>query len=249
MALDFRLGDPAQPRGHALVFFATRDGQTLGTYLVVAPIAINLTRYMPPMFAAQMGGLPTQEITAMPLPPVPEEVEGGVPAIERLARLRGDDLLAGGEVDASQLDRLLLRAAELGQEYARAYRAWLDRTPEEIVAPTETALYDVDEVLRSLMGDHERISELAKLIGKLRYAVEGGDGPLADETLADMERIGRRLPEKYRFDDVLAAVRQPGERGARLAQLHVERCYKLAGEDYADVGRIDGEIKRLMETP
>src|SRR5213595_1858881 len=112
MHLDFRRGSADRPRGHALAFFEAPDGSIVATYLIVAPIEIDLAKYMPPMFAGQMPTRAAQEATAMPLPPLPEVVEGGVSSLERLADLRGDDLVACGQLDPSQIDRVLMAAAE-----------------------------------------------------------------------------------------------------------------------------------------
>ncbi len=246
MELDFRLGDRERPKGHALAFFEASDGRIFGTYLVVAPITIDLAKYMPPMFAGQVPPRAVQEATAMPLPPLPEEIHGGVAALERLAKLRDDDLVGCGALDPGQVDRLLMAAAEAGQRYAALYKSWLDRAPEEpLPAPVEEPALDVGEVMLSLMGDHDRVAEIAKLVGKLRYAVETGDDRLADETTAEMARVGKYLGEKYRIAQLVEAARRPD--GARLAQLHVERCYKLAAEEYMALGAIEAEIKRLTE--
>src|SRR3954471_113641 len=103
--LTFRAGDPDRPRGHALVFF--RDGESAGevwaTYLVVAPIQMDLGKYIPAAFASQLAGqLTAAGPSAYPLPPVPEKIEGGMPWLERLAELRGDDLLDGGTLRMSE---------------------------------------------------------------------------------------------------------------------------------------------------
>src|SRR2546423_3056870 len=100
LVLTFRVGDPDRPRGHALLFF--RDGDdpdtVWATYLVVAPIQMDLGKYIPAAFATQLAGqLPQQSgPAAYPLPPVPEKVDGGLAWLERAAGLRGDDLPDAG---------------------------------------------------------------------------------------------------------------------------------------------------------
>ena len=215
----------------------------LATYLVVPPIVIDLAKYMPPMFAGHFPSLSPQDVSAMPLPPVPEEIAGGLPSLERLAELRGDDLVYCGRIEPGALDRLLIGATEAGSQYAQLYRDWIGQAPA--VSLEETPALDVDEVMLSLMGDHDRVAELAKLIGRLRYAVEVSDPALRDETVADMERIGRHMADKYRAAELIAAAQRPGPDGARLAELHVQRCYKLATEEYAEVAKLEAEIKRL----
>jgi hypothetical protein len=241
--IEFRRGDRGRPRGHALAYFDSTDGHVLATYLVVPPIVIDLAKYMPPMFAGHLPMMSAHDVSAMPLPPVPEEIAGGLAELERLADLRDDDLVYCGRIEAGALDRLLIGATEAGGEYAQIYRDWLERTPA--VPIEETPALDVDEVMRSLMGDADRVAELAKLIGRLRYAVEVADPALQQETVAEMQRIGRHMADKYRAAELIAAAQRPGAEGARLAELHVQRCYKLATEEYAEVAGIEAEIKRL----
>ena len=224
-----------------MAFFESADGRVLATYLVVPPIVIDLAKYMPPMFAGQLPTMSAQDVSAMPLPPVPEEIAGGLPALERLAELRNDDLVYCGRIEAGALDRLLMGAAEAGAEYAKLYRDWLQQAPATPIE--ETPALDVDEVMLSLMGDHDRVAELAKLIGRLRYAVEVADPALQEDTVLEMQRIGKHMAEKYRAAELIAAAQRPGADGARLAELHVQRCYKLATEEYAEVAKLEAEIK------
>jgi hypothetical protein len=242
--LQFRRGAPDRPRGHALAYFEASDGRIYATYLVIPPIQIDLAKYMPPMFAGQIPAQAAAELSAIPLPPIPEEVAGGLSAIDQLAELREDDVVAAGAVDPSALDRLLMVAAEAGQAYAALYKSWQASALVEPPAREEPS-YDVDEVLLSLESEHDRIGRLARLVGQLRYALDGGDRRMADEALAEMDRVGRTLPEKYRVAELVAAADRPGQDGARLARLLLERSYKLCQEEYAEVARIEAEIKRL----
>jgi hypothetical protein len=226
-----------------LAFFEAADGRVLATYLVVPPIVIDLAKYMPPMFAGHLPTMSSQDVSAMPLPPVPEEIPGGLPALERLAELRNDDLVYCGRIEPGALDRLLMGATEAGARYAQLYRDWLQQAPATPIE--ETPALDVDEVMLSLMGDHDRVAELAKLIGRLRYAVEVADPALKGETVAEMQRIGKHMADKYRAADLIEAAQRPGPDGARLAELHVQRCYKLATEEYAEVAKLEAEIKKL----
>ncbi|HEY3111130.1 MAG TPA: hypothetical protein VGL23_20400 [Chloroflexota bacterium] len=244
MSLQFRRGAADRPRGHALAYFETSDGRIYATYIVIPPIQIDLAKYMPPMFAGQIPAQAAAELSAMPLPPIPEEVAGGLIALDRLAELREDDLVAAGPVDPRALDRLLMVAAEAGQAYVALYKSWQANALTEPPAREEPS-YDVDEVLLSLESEHDRIGRLARLVGQLRYALDGGDRRMAEEALAEMERVGRTLPEKYRVAELVAAANRPGQDGARLAKLLLERSYKLCQEEYAEVARIEAEIKRL----
>jgi hypothetical protein len=244
MNLRFRRGSADRPRGHALAYFETSDGRVYATYLVIPPIQIDLAKYMPPMFAGQIPIQSASELMAMPLPPIPEEISGGLAGLDQLAELRDDDVVAAGPLDPGAIERLLMGAAEAGQAYAALYRIWQANAGNE-ASPREELGYDVDTVLLSLESEHDRIGRLARLVGQLRYALEGGDRGMSGEALAEMARVGGTLPEKYRVSELLAAAGRPGSEGANLAQLLLERSYKLCQEDYVEVARLESEIRRL----
>jgi hypothetical protein len=251
--LTFRVGDPDRPRGHALVFF--RDGDSpedvWATYLVVAPIKMDLGKYIPAAFATQLSSqLSASAPSAYPLPPVPEKFEGGVQALERLAQLRADDLIDGGTLRMSDPLYALQPVTDIGVQYAERCSAYLAAEPlageveREAIGASSSDL-DVDELLMQVMPDREKVGRLARLAGTLRYAIEGGDQRQTDETVAEMQRIARHLSDKYRPAELVAAARSSSAASAELAQLFIERCYKLVDEDYAALAEIDRRIEAL----
>jgi hypothetical protein len=251
--LTFHSGDPDRPRGHALVFF--RDGDApddvWATYLVVAPIKMDLGKYIPAAFASQLSGqLTAATPSAYPLPPVPEKFDGGLAGLERLAALRADDLIDGGTLRMSDPLYALQPVTDIGMQYAEKCASYLESAPDipELIDQQpagKASELDVDDLLLQVMPDREKVSRLARLTGTLRYAVEGGDTRLIDETVADMERVARHLSEKYRATELIAAARSSEGRSAQLAELFLERCYKLVDEDYAALADIDRRIEAL----
>jgi len=95
------------------------------------------------------------------------------------------------------------------------------------------------------MSDRQRLAELGKLVGFTRYELEGRDSRQLQETKQRMQRIAGPLPEKYRSAELIAAAFEPGERGAKLAQLYLERGFKLLDEEYAEIPRIERAIREL----
>ena len=241
MAVRFEVGDPDKPRGHALLYFRTTEDTILATYVVVLPIAINPAKYIPPAFAAR---IPHQmsEVAATALPPIPETMES-VEQVRRLAQRRDDDLLDGGVIDADP-EQLMVAAHEAAQQYAAQYQRALEAEPP--AAPPQQPP-DEDALRWMLMTEKERIGELAKLTGQLRYAMEGGDEHLRRATIAQMEQLRALLPEKYRIGEFLAAVQQTGEKGRRLAELYIDRCYKLSNEEYEALRDLDRQIADLED--
>jgi hypothetical protein len=101
----------------------------------------------------------------------------------------------------------------------------------------------------SLMSDAEKVNRLAKMTGTVRYAVEGKDQSLLDETVQEMERIGRHLAFRYRVADLIAAARDSGPQSGKLTELLLQRCYKLAAEEYDTLKALDTEIDALKKEP
>ncbi|MDQ3809442.1 MAG: hypothetical protein M3336_04040 [Chloroflexota bacterium] len=250
--LSFRVGDPQRPRGHALLYFRDADDPnvTWATYLVVAPIQMDLGKYIPAAFATQLAGqLAAVNPAAYPLPPVPEKIEGGLAWLERAADLRGDDLLDGGALRMSDPLYALQPVADVGTQYAEAYTRYVAQAPSIGGPGAEPALsssVDVDELLLQVMPDSEKVGRLARLAGTLRYAVDGGDRRLIDDTVAEMQRVARHLGDKYRPAELIAAARSAEAPAAQLAQLYIERCYRLVDEDYAALAELDSKIESLQ---
>jgi hypothetical protein len=251
--LTFRAGDPERPRGHALVFFRDGDAadEVWATYLVVAPIKMDLGKYIPAAFASQLAGqLASAAPSAYPLPPVPEKFEAGLAALERLAELRNDDLIDGGTLRMSDPLYALQPVADIGAQYAERCVSYIASAPLEEPSsgpvgggPTSV---DVDELLLQVMPDRDKIGRLARLAGTLRYAVDGGDLRLVDETVNEMQRVARHLADKYRPEELITAARSTQPRAAQLAELYLERCYRLVDEDYAAIAELDNKIEALQ---
>ncbi len=250
--LTFRAGDPDRPRGHALVFFRDGDSpdEVWATYIVVTPIKMDLGKYIPAAFASQLAAqLATSGPAAYPLPPVPEKFERGLEALEHLADLRGDDLIDGGTLRMSDPLYALQPVTDIGSQYAEQCASFLASEPVTLsprtASPSEPGGVDVDDLLLQVMPDREKVGRLARLSGTLRYAIEGGDARQANETVAEMERVGRHLADKYHPAELIAAARSPEPRAARLAELYLERCYRLVDEDYAALADLDKKIDEL----
>jgi hypothetical protein len=254
MQLAFERGDPKRPRGHAVVYFrASSDPSTiLASYVVIPPIPMDFSKFIPPMFAAQLPGIMPSGPQVFPLPPIPEKVES-MAWVEALAASREDDLIHCGSVDPMDIQRLLMLMSEVANEYGKLYEG---RPPIEDTSPSPASNdtsslpgVDVDELFMSLMSDSEKVNRLAKMTGTVRYAVEGKDQTLLADTMQEMERVGRHLAFRYRVADLIAAASDAKPDSGRLAELLLERCYKLAAEDYDALRSLDAEIDALKKGP
>jgi hypothetical protein len=134
--------------------------------------------------------------------------------------------------------------AEAGQSYAEDFRAYLAAAPRLEPVPATSDL-DVDRLLLQMLSAREKIARLARLVGTLQYAVEGSDQQLAAETVSDMQSLGQLLEEKYWAAELIATAQGRGDGEKRLTQLYIERCYRLADEDYAALAELDSQISAL----
>jgi hypothetical protein len=258
MGIQFLRGNPQAPRGHA-IFFArsSRDTRVVySTYCLVPPIPISFAKYLPPLFAAQ---IPTEElqgaanIAGMPIPPMLEEGLS-VEELEKLAERRDDDLCDIGTVASEEFERMQL-ASLSSQEYAQSYASYVARAEPVLPAQRGTAtqepkpLDDVDaeELFAAAMPERQKLTELGKLVGMARYALDGHDQTLLSDTRRRMERITNNLAEKYRGAEIVTAATENRQFGARLAELYMSRAYKLLDEEYADIPGIDRAIRELQE--
>ncbi|MFN8637319.1 MAG: hypothetical protein U0893_26005 [Chloroflexota bacterium] len=253
MQLAFERGDPKRPRGHAVVYFRATSNQQmiLASYVVVPPISMDFSKFIPPMFAAQLPGIMPSGPQVFPLPPIPEKVES-LAFVEALAASRDDDLVYCGAVDPMDMQRLLTVMSDVAGEYGTMYenRAPLDDSPPppgDTSSPESSV--DVDELFMSLMSDSEKVNRIAKMTGTVRYAVEGNDQSLLAETVQEMERIGRHLAFRYKIGELIEAARGPAPRDGRLAELLLQRCYKLAAEEYDALRTLDAQIDALKKEP
>ena len=112
MDIQFEIGDPRRPRGHALLYYRieTEPDNVYGTYIVTLPITADLTKYVPPFLATHLGSAgagPLANFSAFAMPPMSELVEGGYDQLVRLANLRNDDLVYGGSMFSYDLARMM----------------------------------------------------------------------------------------------------------------------------------------------
>lgn len=245
-ALSYERGDPEAPSGHAFLYFPTgNEEQVAATYLVVPPVPLDFGKYVPPLLASSLGasGLVAQT-SFLPIPPVPEQIS--LAEIRRLAQLRGDDILVATGAPRLDIPGLMVFVAEIGDAYARAYEASVARAPSAPTEPAASGALDGLALLYSVLSERERLEEIARRLGTLRYAVEGGDRDLADSTRAEVRAIAEYLPARFRVEELIEAASRADPSGARLAQLFVERGYRLCSDDADGVRSIEEEIASLQ---
>ena len=253
MSAIFERGDKEHPRGHAILYFrsSTENEEVWATYLVTLPISVDVAKYVPPFLSAQIGNLDSKDLSAFAFPPGPEKLEG-YHEVTSLAELRDDDVLYGGVIDTQDMTSLLYMVNDAIREYAHSYteaatqRASALEEDRRLEGRLQEQGYQ--DVIYSLMSDNDRLAELGKLVGKLRYAVDGKDRALAEETEGEIRVLSKHLPENSKTEAIIDAAKSAGERGNRLAEMYIQRCYLIAREEYRALGELDEKIEGL-ESP
>ena len=274
MDLVFDRGDSQNPRGHALLYFRvdTEPDKVYATYVVTLPVKSDLTKYVPPFLASHLGNMPFSDLSAFAMPPVPEAVNS-FEELERLSQLREDDLVYGGSMFSFDLPRMMETATEAVQVYsslcsealgmistpaegaAEAIGEELRETLEAAAVPeTEPEpepepddSLNVNEVLFSFMSESDKLGELSRLLGRLRFAVDGADQSEADEVGAEITVLARHLPENFKVSDLLNVAKDNSERSSQLAKLYIDRCFRLSAGDAGAATELDAQIQLLMD--
>ena len=260
MGMQFLRGSAQAPKGHA-IFVARTSGNSRTvycTYCVVPPIPMSLTKYLPPMFAAQIPAEELREsqsvVNGMPIPPMLEEASS-MEYLERLVDLRNDDFCDLGTVNPGDEGARVQMAILACQEYGELYSSYISSAGKLSSSPAPEARLeapalddlDAEDLLIQAMTDRQKLTELGKFVGMARYAVEGHDTSVLQDTKRKMQRIAARLAEKYRGSDLVNSAVDPRERGAQLAELYLSRAFKLLDEEYADIPAIERSIRELQD--
>ena len=261
MDLTFERGDAQRPRGHAVVYFRvdTEPDRVYASYIVVLPVKADFGKYVPPFLASHLGNLPLNDFSAFAMPPVPEEVSGHG-ELERMADLRQDDLVFGSSMFSFDLPRMMEGITDAVQSYSQLCADYYDRqgiggapTVESIPAgapaqteeePEDTS-FSVNEVLFGLMSERDKLAELSSLLGKLQFAQEGRDETMTGEVTEEITALSRHLPEEFQVLNLLAAAREATGQGSRLAQLYLDRCFRLSDGDTATAQALEAQIREL----
>jgi hypothetical protein len=247
MDIVFERGNKEEPKGHALLYFrSTSDAEEIwGTYMVILPITVDISKYVPPFLMNQVGELGPKDLSAFAFPPAPEQVET-YKYLEEVALMRDDDILYAGTINPADVPAALMSVNEALQWYAQTYSELAEaRHPDELAESELTSGVAVNEVLYGLMSDSDKLSELTKLVGRLRFAVEGDEESLTKEAQEEIELLAEHLPENHRIQSLTEAAKSGGSRGAKLANLYLQRCFHLTQEEYVKLGQVEAQIREL----
>ena len=118
--------------------------------------------------------------------------------------------------------------------------------PAGVLDADEGDSLGVNEVLWSFMSEGDRLAEMGRLLGRLRFAQEGNDAAAIADIIAEMTALGRHLPDEFGIGSLVDAANDTTPNGVQLAQLYLDRCYRLSSGDTEQVRRIDEAIRNLQ---
>ena len=249
MSMNFEQGSQEQPRGHAILYYRSPTA-VLASYIVVLPLMVDFSKYIPPFMATQVKDAGLEQFSAFAMPPLPERVES-YEALENLASVRGDDLIFGGDIPNDDFLEAAQRVNDAVQSYAQLYRNSVQATQEGAAVTEELEAgapgLSVGEVVYSLMSDRDKLGELTKLVGKLRFTMEGSDPRQTAEAKLEMQTLSKHLPDSYRIPRLIEVAESSVERGPHLTELYLERCYKLCDEDYLGLQKVEESIQEAEQ--
>ena len=247
MNIVFESGSKERPKGHALLYFrsSANSEEVWATYMVLLPISVDISKYVPPFLMNQVGEIGAKDLSAFAFPPAPERVDG-YGFLEGLAASRDDDLLFGGTFNPTDVASALMLVTDAVQQYAEVYGEVVGfPASTEEAAEEETSAASVNEVLYSLMSDGDKLSELTKLVGRLRFSSEGGEASLVREAEADIKVLAGHLPGDHQVGRLIDAAKTGDNRGTKLADLYLRRSFHLIREEYVKLGQVETEIKAI----
>ena len=252
MDINFEKGVSEEPKGHAFLYFrnSMNPEEIWATYIVMLPIDVNISKYMPPFLMNQMGDVDSKDLTSFAFPPAPEKLENFA-YLEDLAEAREDDIIFGGNENVADTGALMMIVQETVQLYRDLYGKLLgDISKEELthVPMSQEAIQSglgVNDVLYSLMSEADKLNELTKLIGRLRFAMDGGEESLVKDAEVDITLLSKHLPDDYKTARLTEVVKSGLNDGEALANLYLQRCFHIVHEEYVELGKVEEQIKNI----
>ena len=250
MDITFERGSEAAPKGHAFVYFRSSldAGEVWASYLVILPITVDITKYVPPFLMGQLPDASMQDLSSFAFPPAPERMES-LDQILELADARDDDILFAGAFNTSDLPSMMMAAGDAVQQYTELYNSVSGRARAVDASTAEDTLdpgsVGVNEVMYGLMSDSDKLAELTTLVGKLRFAVDSNEDALIREAETDIASLSRHLDFEHKTDRIVEGIKQGSEDARRLTMLYVQRCYCIVQEDYLTLGNVEDQIAAI----
>jgi hypothetical protein len=105
----------------------------------------------------------------------------------------------------------------------------------------------INEILYEFMSGSDKLTELSKLVGQLRFAAEEWEGfydkSMIEEVESEILSLSMYLSDNYMIQELIQSAKLWSESGSVLTQLYLERCYRLYEENYTELQKTEDKIK------
>src|SRR5258708_24435428 len=168
-------------------------------------------KFPPSLMASHFPPEDLEEARNVPVMPIPPMLEEGstLERLQMLAERRDDDMCEIGTINPKDEGARMQLVAQGCQEYGQLYVNYASTfaqtpflAPVEDEAPLALDDMDAEELLIQTMTDRQRLTELGKLVGVARYALEGHNAQLLQDTRQRMRRIASPLAAQYRITEL-----------------------------------------------
>ena len=184
-------------------------------------------------------------MSAFAFPPAPEQVEGYDYLVD-LAKKRQDDLLDGGEVTGTDVSSSMMKVNDVVQEYLELYEETYGTEALPLDESQSASELHVNDVLYSMMTEPDRLNELTKLVGRMRFAVESGENSIVKEVESDINALSEYLPETFQIHRLLKWATAVSDESSHITDLYLKRCFHLSREEYKELGEIEAQISESI---
>lgn len=239
--LDFKLGAEKNPKGHAIIYFEEFD-EIYAAYVMDFPITGDLSKYIPEMFKDQ---IPDEEMTKMIFPPVPEKYNGDLESLIKLSENRSDDLIYGGSINPKDSSQAMSKLNQLANEYSNLCSETKYGNLNSIIEDIPKSSILENQSNYSAMGESELLSEITKLIGKIKFSKDSDDKNEIFDYKCEIKEIGTLIPENRKITDLLEHVDLDMEKSEEIISAYISRAYSMLNEDYIKVKEFEDLILDL----
>jgi hypothetical protein len=246
MDLNFEIGDSTMPRGHTFVYFTEPiSTEIFASYIVLLPITVDVSKYVPPFLMNQVGDMVPGDMSAFAFPPSPEPVSNKI-FLENLCEYRNDDLIYGGIYNHNDITSLIMKVNDISQDYLKLYESKISQLLPNVTDDGQlNEISSLNEVLYSLMNESDRLTELTKLVGKLRFTIERSEIEIMEEAERDLNSLCNHFPDSFKITELLEWARKPDDKSGKIADLYLQRCFHLNREEYKQLGNVEDQINSL----
>jgi len=234
--INFRLGSSKEPKGHAVIYFVEEENIFV-SYVVDFPITVDMSKYIPEMFADQ---IPDQDMDKIIIPPVPEKYEGSMESLENLCNLRGDDLVDGGTINIKDSTLAMSKLSKLGKDYSDICKDFYDNVSLKKIFNNSA---DSSKNDFSNLTESELLAEITKIVGNIKFLKDNNES--INSEIENIDNISSLLPENRKIKEILRYLDLEKKNSEAIISAYISRAYSMFKEDYIKVKELENEILEL----